>query len=96
MDSDPAKNGGQPGELTGCHEFQQLMKAQLEVMRKHLPRHKWFRHLGSEEEAAMNFVKEYGWIMREMYCSACRLSGECEHARSLREGKIEETPPGIS
>jgi hypothetical protein len=79
-----------------CPELHNLLKAELDIFRKHLDRHKWFQQIGDEKLAAMDFAKKYGWIMKELYCMhACRKKNKCAHAVHLRQGAIEENPIGI-
>ena len=60
------------------------MKAQLEVVRRHLDEHKYLRQIGDSNEALESFIKDYGWLMREMYCTRiCDIRENCEIASKL-------------
>jgi hypothetical protein len=79
-----------------CPELATLLKAEVEIIKKHLDRHKWFLHITDEQLAAMDFAKKYGWIMKELYClHACKKRSKCHHAMQLRDGGIEENPFGL-
>jgi hypothetical protein len=60
------------------------MKAQMDVVSKHLDEHKYLRNMNDKEEALGSFIKDYGWLIREMYCvSICGKRNECEIALQL-------------
>ena len=60
------------------------MKAQLEVVRKHLDEHKYLRRIEDSNEALDSFIKDYGWLIREMYCSKiCSMREGCEIASQM-------------
>ncbi|HPM74157.1 MAG TPA: hypothetical protein PLA71_00360 [Saccharofermentans sp.] len=53
-------------------------------MKRHLSEHKWFRGIESDDAALRDFVANFGWIMREMYClSACPDRDKCEICEGL-------------
>ncbi len=91
-DTEDSNTPTAPAPVTGCPELRRLLEVEVAIMRKHLDRHKWFRHLADDNEASLHFVHEYGWLMKEIYCACCKLSETCEHAKSLREGEIERNP----
>ena len=66
------------------------MKAQLEVVRKHLDEHKYLRRIDNSNEALESFIKDYGWLIREMHCSKiCSIRDGCEIATQMsRSGDL--------
>jgi hypothetical protein len=78
------------GKCTSCQCMPSLMKAQIEVARKHLDEHMYLRKMENKEEAMATFIQDYGWIMREMYCTRiCEKKEECEIADKLKiEGDL--------
>ena len=68
----------------GCTRLSKLLAVEVKVIRKHLSDHKWFRHIQNDEDAIANFIQEYGWLMREMYCNCvCESRAECSIADKL-------------
>lgn len=60
------------------------MQTQLEVVRRHLDEHKYLRHIDKKEEALSSFIEDYGWLIRELYCTRiCEKRNECETATEL-------------
>lgn len=63
---------------------------QLEVISRHLDEHKYLRNIQTKDEAAQSFINDYGWLMREMYCTKiCDLRDGCEISSQLsRSGDL--------
>ena len=67
-----------------CQRLSEFMKAQLEVVRKHLDEHKYLRRIEDSNEALDSFIKDYGWLIREMYCAKiCSIRDGCEIASQM-------------
>lgn len=54
-----------------CEFVKGVMKAQRQIIKKHIKAHQWYRNIPNKEEAVTDFIKEFGWLMREMYCGHC-------------------------
>ena len=62
-----------------CCHLHEVVKAEMEIIAEHLENHKWFKHIGNDNDAIADFIKDYGWLMREMYCNyACPDKEECQ------------------
>ena len=67
-----------------CQCLFDFMKAQREIITRHLDEHKWLRHIEDRNEAASSFIDDYGWLMREMYCTkVCGKRETCSIANKL-------------
>lgn len=67
-----------------CQCLSDFMKAQKEIITRHLDEHKWLRHIEDKNEAASSFIDSYGWIIREMFCTKiCGKRDTCEIANKL-------------
>ncbi len=65
-----------------CVHFQEILGIQRGIILKHLDPHKWFKHIEDDDDATADFVKIFGWIMREVYCGyACIDRFDCEMAK---------------
>jgi len=51
-----------------CIDLENLLKDEREVIEGHIDEHKWFHHISNKEDGIKDFIQEYGWIMKEMYC----------------------------
>lgn len=70
--------GNSPSNPNKCEKLADLMKAQLEVINRHVDEHKWFQHIPDQDKGVADFIDKYGWLMREMYCNhACSLKETC-------------------
>jgi len=71
-----------------CEKLKELLEAELRVIGNHIDDHKWFQHIDDENEGVKDFIKKYGWIMREMYCGfACPDRENCELAKVFLKDK---------
>lgn len=62
-----------------CDHLKEFLDAEIKVIKKHIANHKWFNHINDENEGVMDFIKKYGWLMREMYCNfVCPKRGGCK------------------
>lgn len=70
-----------------CTHLEDILKVETEIIQRHLNKHKWY--LGVEkdrpvgyDEAVIDFVDKYAWLMREMYCgNVCPYRKDCEPAQ---------------
>ena len=68
----------------GCEKLQDILQIQLEIIERHIDKHKWFRGIKNEDEAVLDFIGKYGFIMREFYCSRiCEKRFDCEVAQEF-------------
>ena len=69
-----------------CKHLREFMQTQLEVVRKHLDEHKYLRRIDDKNEALDSFIRDYGWLIREMYCTKiCEIRDGCEIASHLSQ-----------
>lgn len=58
----------------------------MDVIKKHLDEHKYLRKLEDREAALESFIGDYGWLIRELYCTRiCEKSEDCEIADKLKD-----------
>ena len=68
----------------GCKQIRDILDAQIEIIERHIEKHKWFQQIPSTDEAVKDFIEKYGFIMREFYCSRiCEDRFNCEIAREF-------------
>ena len=76
-----------------CIHVRELLDTEVAIIRKHLNRHKWFRHILDDELGMQDFIKEYGWIMKEMYC--CFICKDREHCMLAEKMMLEGDSYGV-
>ena len=60
------------------------MQTQIEVINRHLDEHRYLRRIEDKNEAISSFVTDYGFLIREMYCTKiCGQRDSCEIADHL-------------
>ena len=57
-----------------CINVSNLLKVQQTVMRESIEYHAWCNKIEDKNEAYVDFINKFGWIMRATYCS-----GLCPH-----------------
>jgi len=67
-----------------CEDLSAFMKTQFDVIQKHLDEHKYLRHIDDKNEALESFISDYGWLIRELYCTRiCEKREGCSIAMQL-------------
>lgn len=62
-----------------CEHLREFLDCQIDIIQRHLEKHKWFNQIPTEAEGIRDFIKKYGWLMRDLYCRhACEKRGECK------------------
>jgi hypothetical protein len=70
--------------MNKCQHLAEFMKTQVEIVHKHLDEHKYLRKMTDKDEALASFISDYGWLIRELYCTRiCKLHDGCEIAAEL-------------
>ena len=70
---------------TPCQCLSDFMKTQIDVISKHLDEHKYLRNISDKNEAIASFINDYGWLIRELYCTRiCPHRESCEVAIELK------------
>jgi hypothetical protein len=71
-------------QKVSCKHLKDFMQTQCEVIRRHLDEHKYLRKIGDTNVAVDSFIKDYGWLIRELYCTRiCEIRKGCEIAMQL-------------
>jgi len=69
---------------TNCNHLSGFMRIQIDIIKKHIDEHKFLRHMEDKNEALESFIHDYGWLIRELYCTRiCELQNDCEIAMQL-------------
>ena len=67
-----------------CNHLNELLAAERGIIVRHLQNHKWFQQITDEQDAKVDFVKKFGWLMRELYCGyACPDRQNCKIAQEF-------------
>lgn len=57
-----------------CIHLADFLRVERAIIEKHIDMHKWCREIPDVNEGVADFIDEFGWLMREMYCGHV-----CEH-----------------
>ncbi len=77
-ESDIRDKKGLQNERQSCRRLKELLDAEIPIIIKHLETHKWLRQIPDASQGMIDFIEQYGWLMRDMYChSACPDRSTC-------------------
>ena len=51
-----------------CQHLSDILNAEVPIIKRHLAQHKWYKHIEDDTQAKIDFIEEYGGIMRDFYC----------------------------
>lgn len=69
-----------------CSHFRDFMKEQVELMKRHVDRHKFYRGIPDRQQAEIDFIENFGGLLREMYCdTACPEHEQCQDYKDYLE-----------
>jgi hypothetical protein len=69
---------------TACQHLSDFVNAEMDIVHKHLDEHKYLRGIPDKAEALASFINDYGWLIRELYCSRiCEKRSECQIAVTM-------------
>jgi len=78
--------------VKNCKQLEQLLDAEQKIIKRHLERHKYFQHIENDNIAMIDFVKKYGWLMREFYCGyVCGERRDCDLSKRYLKEKANGT-----
>lgn len=69
-----------------CTKLKEFNKIQIEIILQNIEKHKWYRHINNDTEAKISFIKEFGGIMRQVFCYTCEFHKRCEAEEEVSNG----------
>lgn len=81
-------------KIDHCVHLQEFLKAQREILLRHIDEHMWCRHIADDQEGKDDFLNVFGWLMRELFCGyACPDRKDCQIAEPfISEDQKPEAP----
>lgn len=71
-----------------CTQVKKLLDLQIKMIEEHIDKHKWFNHMSDKNEAVIDFIDKYGWVMKQLFCEyICEHKNEC----NLLKKELEES-----
>jgi len=74
-------------DCSGCEKVYEVMKVEVDLIKNHLDKHKKHNNILSDNDAIIDFVNKFAWIMREAVCAFCT-DKKCT-AKKTNEEKLE-------
>ena len=73
-------------DSVSCNHLSEFVQTETDIIRKHLDEHSYLRNIGEKTAALASFINDYGWLMRELYCTRiCQDSSTCAIAHKLEQ-----------
>lgn len=73
-----------------CVHLVEFLRVERGIIQKHIDQHKWCRKIPDYNEGVADFIDEFGWLMREMYCGhVCEHRCDCEIAQQILKEREE-------
>jgi len=69
-----------------CKYLENLLSEERNLIKRHLEEYKKNKKIEDFTEAKINFIKDYGWIIREVFCDLC-LEKNCKEYKVFLENK---------
>ena len=66
-----------------CTHLKEFNSFQMDIIKKHLSQHSWFRQIEDKNEAIVSFIHDYAFMLREAYCRFCPDRDNCAIYRDL-------------
>lgn len=70
------------GEIDACPKFERLTKELETIVKRHIGKHKWYKHIADIDVAINDFKANYFWALREIVCDLCPKGIGCENYES--------------
>ena len=74
-----------------CNRFREFMLEQMLLIDRHFERHAYFRHIADHERAKIDFIEEFGGIIRETYCEACPTHPTCDFYQDYLKRELKKS-----
>ena len=76
--------------IESCIKLNEIMQEQRVIIRRHLNEHAWFNHIEDKDQAVLDFIEKYGWVLRESYCDLCVHRKDCLAYREYLNKYVKE------
>jgi len=69
-----------------CDHITDILEIERGLIIDHIGKHKWCNQIADENEAIVDFVQKYAWLMREVFCGVmCPHRHGCEAADQYKK-----------
>jgi hypothetical protein len=70
--------------IQSCKNLKTFLQIETQLINEHIDKHKWCNHIIGDEEAIVDFVGKFAWLIREIYCgSICEHRSDCCAAKDI-------------
>jgi len=82
-----------------CKHVKDILTVERKIIKEHIEEHQWCNSITDDSDAIVDFVYQYAWLMREVFCGVmcpyrdtCLISDEFSRAflSDISDGEIEK------
>lgn len=71
-----------------CVNLKGLLSVEYEIIQNNIEYHAWCNQFEDKEQAKIDFIRKYGWIMKEVFCKGvCPYRESCDLVKSLNKNE---------
>ena len=74
-----------------CNHLEELMREHKTIIERHIDKHKYYHHIEDRNQAVLDFLGKYCFIIREAFCDLCQESKTCEAYKAYLKNDPEIT-----
>jgi len=74
-----------------CNHIKDILDVERDLIQSHIAKHRWCNRFKNDNEAIIDFVHKYAWLMREVFCGVmCAHRGTCNAADQFKVAFLED------
>jgi len=78
-----------------CKHVKEILDIERELIIDHISKHRWCNKFDNDNEAVIDFVHKYAWLMREVFCGVmCQYRNDCKAADQFKTAFLEDISDG--
>jgi len=78
-----------------CEHIKDILNVEQKLIKQHIIEHKWCNGFDNRNDAIIDFVQKYAWLMREVFCGVmCPYRNKCEVSDVFRKAFLEDISDG--
>jgi len=78
-----------------CQHIRDILEVERELIQDHIAKHRWCNQFDGDNEAIIDFVHKYAWLMREVFCGVmCKHRNSCGAADQFKKAFLSDISDG--
>jgi len=78
-----------------CYHVKDILDIERELIIDHIAKHRWCNNFENDNDAIIDFVHQYAWLMREVFCGVmCPYRHDCNASDQFKTAFLEDISDG--